>query len=131
MNHPNQHNPAPGQLSRLARAARLTLLALTLVALPAVSEETVKGGSLNSKALQLPVPAYPAPAKQARITGTVVVDILVNESGKVESAKPSSGPKMLHQAAMDAALRAKFAPTVKGGVPVKVEGTLSYTFKLD
>lgn len=111
--------------------ALLTLAALMVIVQPARSQETVKGGSLNSKAIQLPVPAYPAVAKQARISGLVVVEVVVNESGKVVSAKPVSGPKALQQAAVDAALRAKFAPTLKGGAPVKVEGTLNYSFKLD
>lgn len=118
-------------LSFVSLGAILTMAAWMLIVQPAFSQEAVKGGALNGKAIQLPVPVYPAIAKQARVVGTVTVDVVVGESGKVESAKASAGPKMLYQAAVDAAQRAKFAPTMKGGAPVKVEGTLSYTFKLD
>lgn len=93
--------------------------------------ETVESGNLNSKALSLPVPVYPAVAKQSRITGVIKVDVVVNESGKVESAKAASGNVMLRQPAVDAALRAKFAPTLKAGTPVKVAGFLQYEFKLE
>ncbi len=93
--------------------------------------EVIEAGALNSKALSLPVPVYPAPAKQARIAGMVAVDIVIDESGKVESAKSTKGPMMLRQAAVDAARKAKFTPTLKAGTPVKVSGYLQYDFKLE
>ena len=109
----------------------LIVLSLLLLTWMTVHAETVEGGNLNSKALSLPVPEYPPLAKQTRITGIVKVDIMVAENGKVESAKASSGPMMLKQAATDAALKAKFAPTLKAGAPVKVSGFLQYEFKLN
>jgi TonB family protein len=109
----------------------LTIFGLMLTALIIVHAETIEAGNLNGKALSLPAPAYPPLAKQARMTGTVKVDVLVNESGKVETAKAPTGNMMLRQAAADAALKAKFAPTLKAGVPVKVAGYLQYEFKLD
>jgi len=122
--------PGKRQFQAIA-GSLLAVLALSMAAHRIVSaQETVKGGNLNDKALQLPVPIYPATAKAARVTGEVVVQVVVTETGKVESAKPASGPAMLRQAAADAARRAKFAPLIKSGAPVKIEGTLSYTFKL-
>ena len=93
--------------------------------------ETVEAGNLNGKALSLPVPEYPPLAKQTRVTGIVKVDVVVSENGKVESAKASSGPMLLKQSAVDAANKAKFAPTLKAGAPVKVSGFLQYEFKLN
>jgi len=131
----------PGQAATraLTRRADRLFLSLFVVVLSAClpiwvsvqATETVESGNLNSKALSLPTPQYPAIAKQSRITGMVKVDIVVNESGKVESAKAASGNMMLRQAAVDAAFRAKFAPTLKAGAPVKVAGFLQYEFKLD
>jgi TonB family protein len=125
----------PSATSRLGwRVSRLLVLAVCL-GLPAwlsvSATETVESGNLNSKALSLPVPQYPAMAKQSHITGLVKVDILVNESGKVESAKAATGNTVLRPAAVEAALRAKFAPTLKAGAPVKVTGFLQYEFKLE
>lgn len=124
----------PARQRRPSLIAGLLMLAVGLTMafyLTALAEEVVKGGNLNGKAINLPVPVYPPQAKQSRISGLVVVDVVVNESGKVESAKAAAGPTLLRQAAVDAASRAKFAPTLKGGTPVKVEGNLRYDFKLD
>jgi protein TonB len=46
----------------------------------------------------------------------------------VISAKASFGPDVLRDAAEKAAMRAKFKPTIVGGVPVKVSGILTYDF---
>ncbi|MBI1761624.1 MAG: energy transducer TonB [Acidobacteria bacterium] len=104
------------------------LLLLTQPAVQAV--ETVEAGNLNGRALSLPTPEYPALAKQTRTTGLVKVDIVISETGKVESAKATSGSPMLRQASVDAALKAKFAPTLKAGAAVRVTGFLQYEFKL-
>lgn len=107
--------------------ASFLLLARTTVQ----AVDTVEAGNLNGRALSLPPPEYPALAKQTRATGLVKVDIVINETGKVESAKATSGTVLLRQPAVDAALKAKFAPTLKAGAAVKVAGFLQYEFKLN
>jgi periplasmic protein TonB len=62
--------------------------------------------------------------------GTVVVEVLIDESGKVISARAVSGPPALHDAAVQAARLAKFSPTTLSGQPVQVIGTISYSFVL-
>jgi TonB family protein len=91
--------------------------------------EPTEGGILNSKALNLPAPTYPAEARRVHAFGEVQVKVIVDETGKVISAEAAFGPESLRQAAVDAAKRAKFAPTVVGGVTVKVVGILTYDFK--
>ena len=91
--------------------------------------EPTEGGILNSKALNLPVPEYPAEARRVHAFGQVQVKVIVDEAGKVISAEAVFGPESLRQAAVDAAKRARFAPTVVGGVTVKVVGILTYDFK--
>jgi Ca-activated chloride channel family protein len=88
----------------------------------------VSGGVLNGKALSLPKPVYPAGAKVVGVTGTVVVEVLIDESGKVISARALSGPQMLQAASAEAARRAKFSPTILSGQPVKVIGRITYNF---
>jgi protein TonB len=83
---------------------------------------------LNSKALSLPRPSYPQTARNAGVTGTVTVEVTIDESGNVSEARAVSGPPMLHQAAAIAARQARFSPTVLSGQPVRVKGTISYTF---
>lgn len=87
-------------------------------------------GQLNSKALSLPKPIYPQMGKQMRIEGVVRVVVLIDESGKVVSARAESGHTMLRAAAVAAARQAKFTPALVSGQPVPVAGFISYTFSL-
>ena len=88
----------------------------------------VSGGAMAGKATHLPKPTYSALAKAAGAQGPVAVQILVDETGKVVSAKAVSGHPMLRPAAVDAAWKAKFDPATLSGVPVKVTGIITYNF---
>ncbi|HKS11098.1 MAG TPA: energy transducer TonB [Pyrinomonadaceae bacterium] len=90
----------------------------------------VSGGVLNGTALSLPPPVYPEAAKRSRTSGVVTVDVILDETGKVVSATASSGPTMLRDAAVQAALKARFSPTKLSGQPVKVSGVINYKFAL-
>ena len=90
----------------------------------------ISGGVLNGTALALPQPAYPEPAKRMRTAGLVSVEVVLDETGKVVSATATSGPTILREAAVQAALKAKFSPTKLSGQPVKVSGTINYKFTL-
>ena len=90
----------------------------------------VSAGVIIAKVVDLPKPAYPILAKQARIQGPVNVQILIDETGKVVSAQAVRGSPMLTQAAVNAALRARFTPTKLGDQPVKVQGVITYNFVL-
>lgn len=87
-------------------------------------------GSLLDKATQKVSPSYPSTAKTARITGVVTVRLVVDESGSVSAVESTSGPALLRQAAMDAARRWKFRPTIVEGQPVRVSGFISFNFAL-
>ena len=91
----------------------------------------VDGGIINGKAISKPLPVYPLDAKEARVSGTVVVQVEVDESGNVAKAEAVSGPVMLREAAEDAARAARFSPTRLSGEPVKVSGVITYNFVLD
>lgn len=89
------------------------------------------GSVLNSKAISLPKPEYPAIAREANVSGSVTVQITVDEDGNVTSAKAVSGHPLLQSAAVDAARQAKFAPTRLEGKAVKIQGVVVYTFATD
>jgi hypothetical protein len=84
------------------------------------------GGLLNGQALLLVRPAYPLGAAGA--SGIVRVRILIDECGTVKEAKAESGPIPLRRPSEDAALLAKFSPTLKSNTPVKVTGVIEYNF---
>ncbi|HEX5886509.1 MAG TPA: energy transducer TonB [Pyrinomonadaceae bacterium] len=83
---------------------------------------------LQGKAVFLPKPTYPAMARQIRLQGTVIVQVLIDEQGKVVSAKAVSGHPILVPGAQQAAMQARFAPTKLGDQPVKVSGVITYNF---
>ena len=97
---------------------------------PPKPKTIVSGGVLNGKAISKPQPAYPQIAKAARASGTVTVQIVVDEQGRVISASAVSGHPLLQQAAVSAARNARFSPTLLSGQPVKVSGVITYNFVL-
>jgi protein TonB len=88
----------------------------------------ISGGVLNGKAISLPKPAYPAIARQAHASGTVVVQVTIDENGNVISAAAVSGHPLLRGVAIQAARGARFSPTKLSGQPVKVTGVITYNF---
>jgi TonB family protein len=90
----------------------------------------VSGGVLNGMALSLPSPNYPDAARRMRTSGMVQVEVVVDENGKVISARALSGPSTLRDVAVQAAYRARFSPTKLSGQPLKVTGQINYNFTM-
>jgi periplasmic protein TonB len=95
---------------------------------PTPPRAPISGGVLNGKAISLPKPAYPPIARAAHASGTVVVQVLIDENGNVVSAKAVSGHPLLQAVAVGAARQARFSPTKLSGQPVKVTGVIQYNF---
>jgi protein TonB len=95
---------------------------------PTPRRAPISGGVLNGKAISLPKPPYPPIARAARAAGTVTVQVTIDESGKVISARAVGGHPLLQQAAVQAAYGARFSPTQLSGQPVKVTGVITYNF---
>jgi periplasmic protein TonB len=89
-------------------------------------DEVVKG-----ELIEAPQPIYPDEAKEQKIEGIVTVRIVIDEEGKVISAKVASGHQLLHGASKEAAFKARFKPTTVNGKPAKVSGAMTYNFVLD
>lgn len=92
--------------------------------------KVVRKPILNGEAKFLPKPPYPEMARQLKIQGVVSVQVLVDETGRVVSAKAVSGNAFLVREAQKAALQARFSPTLIGDQPVKVSGVITYNFVL-
>jgi protein TonB len=95
---------------------------------PTPPRAPISGGVLNGKAISLPKPGYPPIARAAHASGTVVVQVLIDENGNVVSAHAVSGHPLLQAAAVGAAKSARFSPTKLSGQPVKVTGVIQYNF---
>lgn len=83
---------------------------------------------LNGRALKLVTPGYPDSARRAHASGTVVVNVLIDEKGKVIAAKASSGHPLLLDVSVQAAKDSLFSPTLLADKPVKVHGVIQYNF---
>jgi protein TonB len=90
----------------------------------------VSSNVISSKVISKPTPLYPMLAKQARVQGTVTVEILIDEQGRVMTAQATNGPPLLRMAAQESAFHARFSPTTVSGLPVKVSGVITYNFIL-
>ena len=86
---------------------------------------------LQGKAIERVVPVYPELMTRIRMQGDVSVEVIVSPDGRVESARAVSGHPMLASAAVDAARRWRFGPTLLNGVPVRVTGVIVFVFKLN
>ena len=92
--------------------------------------EIKRVSQLCGHALSLPKPAYPEEAKASGISGTVVVEIVTNEEGRVVWAKANSGPELLWGVLVKAACRARYSPTLISGRAIRTESSIQYLFKL-
>jgi endonuclease YncB( thermonuclease family) len=89
--------------------------------------------SYRCKGDSLPLTTNPAPLtgaseSKASVTESIQVQVLIDESGKVISAKALCGNPLLQQAGVKAAYGAKFTRTFLSGSPVKVTGVITYKF---
>jgi TonB family protein len=84
-------------------------------------------GVLNSAAIVLAKPVYPRLARANGVSGSVSVQVIIDEDGTVLSAEPTGHP-LLNPAAHTAACDSKFSPTLLSGKPVKVSGIITYNF---
>ena len=96
---------------------------------PPAPRAPISGGVLNGKAVRLVQPSYPAIARTAHVSGTVTVQVVIDESGNVISAHATSGHPLLQSSAVAAARASKFSPTKLSGQPVKVSGVIIYNFQ--
>jgi protein TonB len=91
-----------------------------------VSSTGVYAGSLLS-----PIrPIYPAIARAAGISGTVIVEAVISKTGTIESLRVVSGPQMLHASALDAVRTARYRPYLLNGEPTEIQTTFTINFKI-
>ena len=83
---------------------------------------------LQGSAIHREVPTYPMAARQAKIIGKMIVEVTVDEAGKVIDARAKCGPDIFATESIEAARKWRFTPTTLSGRPVKVIGTITFNF---
>ena len=75
-------------------------------------------------------PEYPAMAKQLKVEGMVEMQVIITDTGTVDTVSTVSGNPILARAATDALKKWKFTPFKADGKAVKATTTISLNFKL-
>jgi TonB family protein len=87
------------------------------------------GEIINGKAVSIPKPRYPIEASDIRIGGTAVIQVTIDEAGRVADASEVCGAYTpFAREAVKAAYNARFTPTLVSGTPVKDKGIIVYRF---
>jgi len=85
---------------------------------------------IQDEPLTVPAITYPAEAKNARIQGSVQLQINVDATGHVTQVQALTGPIALRQAAIGAYSNATYRPILVGGKPAPAIITTSVNFSL-
>jgi TonB family protein len=120
----NRQNAEAHELETRAYIIRRTLENRPLDA------EFFAGDIIQGKATYRLEPSYPAAARQARISGSVVIEVTIDRQGSVLDAKMRCGNQIFAEESIRAARQWRFAPTTKNGTPVIVKGSITFNFKI-
>ncbi len=88
--------------------------------------------SVIPKMIKIVKPRYPDFLKKMEIEGTVVIQAVIKQDGRVEEPSVKVIKKLhpqLDQAAVDALKNSEFSPALYGSRPVRVIMQIPYTFK--
>jgi protein TonB len=97
---------------------------------PPVEPVRVGGQISEPRKLRHVPPVYPDLARQARVTGIVILDAEISPAGQVGEIKVLRSIPLLDEAAMAAVKQWVYAPTLLNGVPVPVIMTITLRFSL-
>ncbi len=99
---------------------------------PKVTPKSIRVGGNVAQAnlIRQVTPVYPAIAKTAHISGTVLLHAIIGKDGTVQDLQYVSGPPLLMRSAMDAVRQWRYKPTLLNGEPVDVDTTISVVFTL-
>jgi protein TonB len=91
----------------------------------------VSAGVAVGMLIQKSTPVYPALAKTARVSGTVVMQAIISKTGTIEDLHVISGPEMLREAALNAVRSWRYRPYTLNNQPIAVETTVNVIFSLN
>ena len=130
----------PGTLETMKLARMIRMRALIAAAVlfgkeaytPAAEDRTltVSESDLRTAAILKIEPDYPAVARQIRLTGSVDLEVFVDETGTVEKASVVRGNTLLTGPSLQAIRKWKFKPFGAGGGPAKAAGPIRFTFQM-
>ena len=124
-------SPLPGIFIYEQGAFRL-VNGQTLYTLPYMQPTRIRiGGNVAAgKLLQQVSPVYPPEAIQNKVSGIVMLPVILDREGRVMQVNLGSGPPELVEAAINAVRQWRYQPTLLNGDPVEVDTLVSVAFRL-
>ena len=101
-----------------------------------LAQATLLGPQRLHQGIQAPrktvdvAPRYPTLARDSRVEGTVILDVIIDEHGIVTSTRVLKSVAFLDQAAIDAVRQWKFTPARLNGEAIPIVMTVTVTFRL-
>ncbi len=95
---------------------------------PLRGTQSVSEGMVLGNVISRAQPLYPASAKKMNASGKVEVQVTISVAGRVIEAAAISGHPLLRRAAVEAAGKWVFKPTILNDVPVQVKSILTFVF---
>jgi TonB family protein len=120
-------------LDGFAQSVGVTSAAPTVAVPAAPSRGPLRiGGDVSRPTLtQMVSPLYPSAARDAGVSGTVILQGVINPVGKVENLRVLAAPNGdLAQAATEAVAQWTYRPSTLNGAPVAVPTTINVAFSL-
>jgi TonB family protein len=122
------HDPAvvsrdlklPGALGNDEDIGRLSFPAVTAETTSPAANTPLGGQIEPARLISSVAPTYPAFARSQNIVGDVVIDALIDPTGKVTDTKVVSGPMLLRESAMETVRMWKYLPARLDGLPVSI-----------
>ena len=90
----------------------------------------ISSGVATGMLIRKTEPVYPAIAKAARVSGTVVLHAMISKTGTITDLQVVNGPAMLRSAALDAVRTWRYKPYQLNNEPTEVETTVNVIFTL-
>jgi tetratricopeptide (TPR) repeat protein len=84
----------------------------------------------SNRPISLAKPVYLPEAKAKRITGSVIAEVAIDETGKVIAVKVLCGHPLLVQGAEPAIWKGQYRPLMVAGKPVRYVDIVTYNFAL-
>lgn len=98
---------------------------------PAGTAPTRRGREVKEPPLIARIAAdYPAEARQSGVEGEVIIDAVVDTSGKPTILKVVSGPEVLQPAALESVRKWQYLPSYLGDHPAPMEMRIAVQFRL-
>jgi len=90
----------------------------------------VQMSSASAQVVSSVNPTYPLLAKQMKVQGAVILEVLISRTGSIQGIQVLSGPAILSEAAREAVKQWHFKPYYQGGQAVETQARITVNFTI-